>query len=54
MSSFWCSELVECQLQGSNPLGCSVTPHSIIQGRGLPPSLVTHKHLEGEADTEDG
>lgn len=29
-------------------------PTRSSRGRGLPPSLVTHKHLEGEADTEDG
>lgn len=54
MSSFWCSELVECQLQGLQSSWVLCIPTRSSGGRGLPPSLVTHKHLEGEVDTEDG
>ena len=32
----------------------ALCPHSTIQGEGAAPALVTHKHLEGEVDTEDG
>lgn len=53
-SSFWCSELVECRLQGCQPCWVLCVPTGSSRGRGLPHSSVTHEHLEGEVNTEDG